>query len=207
MSAPPPDPLDRPTYRPGTPPRHPVGVRPWAIALAVVLTIAAMAGVLVYFGALFSGPTGTPGPLPCDLCGTTFAVGAANPGMNGSAQTYTMAMTPSSTLLMGSLSFEVQTGSGANLTLPQSNVQVVGPTGCLVGEFTLSTQSWSNGPVTAPNACSPPGTTQTQLTSAMALVLSTGTSDLRGQGDVLWIGWWINGTGWTVNSSATCPLP
>jgi hypothetical protein len=158
-------------------------VRPLAIALAIVLTIVAMAGVLVYFGALFSGPSAASGP-SC-VCGPTFAVGTPIAGMNGSTWTYQMGITPGDGMTEGSLSFQVQADSGTNLSLPQATVQVLGVTNCHVGEYDFSTKAWSSGPVTASNACSPPGTAQTILTSGMALVLSTGSSDLRGQGDRL----------------------
>jgi hypothetical protein len=163
--------------------RLPAGVRPEAIGLAVIVAIAAMAGVLVYFGALFSGPsTGQPGP--CGLaCGAIFAISSPTPGRNGTARTYSMAITPSSGATVANLSFDVQNANGTPLSLPQAYVQVLGPSGCLVGSFAFSTHGWSNGPMSAPNACTPPGTTQSLLTSGMRLVLSTGSSDLRGQGD------------------------
>jgi hypothetical protein len=192
MDTAPPDPLERPTRLPRPPPRYSDRTRSLAIGLAVVLAIAATAVVLVDFGAQLSGTSGNSSPR-CGPCGAGFAVATPATGRNGSAWTYTMTLTPSSGMTMGSLSFHIQEANGTPVSLPQAYVQVLSQSPCLVGEFQLSTGVWSNGPVTAPNACTPPGTTNTILSSGMQLYLSTGTNDLRGQGYVLVIE--VDGTG------------
>jgi hypothetical protein len=102
---------------------------------------------------------------------------------NGTANIYTIGITPSSGLTPASLQFQVLSSAGTIQSLPAgSTVTIIGPQACFVAQYTFATNTWANGPVTAANHCTPVGTTTTVLTSGMQLVLSTAATNFQGQG-------------------------
>jgi flagellin-like protein len=150
-----------------------------ATILLVAITVVLAAVLYILISGLTKGPGNTP-------LGTALAMGSPNAGNNGTLNTYTIAITPSSGLTPASLNFQIVSSSNAIQAIAASSISVIGPQACLVGIYTFSTNSWAIGPVTAANHCTPPGTTTTVLTSGMQFVLTTpAATNLQGQGDSL----------------------
>jgi archaeal type IV pilus assembly protein PilA len=150
-----------------------------ATILLVAITVVLAAVLYILISGLTKGPGNTP-------LGTALAMSTPNPGTNGTANIYTIGITPSSGLTAASLNFQVLSSTGAIQVLPAgSTVTILGPQACLVAIYTFATQSWGNGPVTAANHCTPVGTTSTVLTSGMQVILSTAATNLQGTGATL----------------------
>ncbi|MCI4327807.1 MAG: type IV pilin [Thermoplasmata archaeon] len=150
-----------------------------ATILLVAITVVLAAVLYILISGLTKGPGNTP-------LGTALALGSPDAGTNGTAFTYTVQITPSSGLTPGSLNFQIQSSTGAITLVTGSAIQLIGPQGCLEATYTFSTNAWAAGSAGAStHACAPPGTTATILTSGMQLYLSTGTTNLAGQGDTL----------------------
>jgi archaeal type IV pilus assembly protein PilA len=150
-----------------------------ATILLVAITVVLAAVLYILISGLTKGPGNTP-------LGTALAMSSPQAGVNGTANIYTLGITPSSGLTASSLQFQVLSSAGAITVLPAgSTVTILGPQACLVALYTFSSNSWGNGPVTAANHCTPAGTTTTVLSSGMQFVLSTGATNLQGQGDSL----------------------
>jgi flagellin-like protein len=150
-----------------------------ATILLVAITVVLAAVLYILISGLTKGPGNTP-------LGTALAMGAPQAGTNGTAFTYTLSITPSSGLTPANLQFQIQSSTGAIQALAGSAIQLIGPQGCLEGTYTFSTNAWAVGSAGAStHACTPPGVTTTILTSGMQLYLSTGTTNLAGQGDTL----------------------
>ncbi|HKV89588.1 MAG TPA: archaellin/type IV pilin N-terminal domain-containing protein [Thermoplasmata archaeon] len=151
-----------------------------ATILLVAITVVLAAVLYILISGLTKGPGNTP-------LGTALAMGTPSAGVNGSAFTYTVTITPSSGLTPAGLNFQVQSSTAAILAQPASSIiQVIGPQGCLVATYTFSTNVWAAGSAGAGNthACAPVGTANTVLTSGMQLNLQTA-ANLAGQGDTL----------------------
>jgi len=155
------------------------GVSP-IIATILLVAITVVLAAVLYI--LISGLTKGPGSTPL---GTALAMGSPTAGTNGTVNTYTIAITPSSGLTPASLNFQVLTSTGAISLVAGSTITIIGPQGCIVATYTFSTNAWANGPVTAANHCTPVGVTTTVLTSGMQFFLQTGATNLQGQGDTL----------------------
>jgi flagellin-like protein len=150
-----------------------------ATILLVAITVVLAAVLYILISGLTKGPGNTP-------LGTALAMGAPQASTNGTANIYTISITPSSGLTPASLNFQVLSSTGVITVLPAgSTVTINGPNACLVAIYTFATTVWANGPVTAANHCTPVGTTTTVLTSGMQFVLSTGATNLNGQGSSL----------------------
>jgi len=150
-----------------------------ATILLVAITVVLAAVLYILISGLTKGPGNTP-------LGTALAMGSPLAGVNGTAFTYTIPITPSSGLTPASLNFQVQTSGGAITALAGSAIQLIGPQGCLEATYTFSTNAWAAGSAGAStHACVPPGVTTTVLTSGMQFYLSTGTTNVAGQGDTL----------------------
>jgi len=150
-----------------------------ATILLVAITVVLAAVLYILISGLTKGPGNTP-------LGTALAMGSPQAGTNGTANTYTIAITPSSGLTPASLSFQVLSSTGVITVLPAgSTVTIIGPQACLVATYTFASNVWANGPVTATNHCTPVGTTTTVLTSGMQFYLSSGTTNLQGTGSSL----------------------
>ena len=147
------------------------GVSP-IIATILLVAITVVLAAVLYI--LISGLTKGPGSTPI---GTALAIGA--PVASHGGNWYTMSITPSSGLTPASMTFELESSSGAILG-SGSWVQVIGPNACAVANYTFSTNSWAAGGTGG--ACSPAGTTTTVLTSGMQLQLGA-TASLSGAGD------------------------
>jgi flagellin-like protein len=150
-----------------------------ATILLVAITVVLAAVLYILISGLTKGPGNTP-------IGSALAMGTATPGTNGTLFTYTISITPSSGLTVGSVDFSIQSSAGVIQAQPAtSNIQVIGPQGCLVATYTFSTNAWASGSAGAStHACSPVGTSSTILTSGMQFYLQTAAS-LSGQGNVL----------------------
>jgi flagellin-like protein len=150
-----------------------------ATILLVAITVVLAAVLYILISGLTKGPGNTP-------LGTALAMGSPTAGTNGTLFTYTIPITPSSGLTAGNLNFQVQTSGGTITAVAASAIQLIGPQGCLEATYTFATNAWVAGSAGAStHACTPPGTSSTVLTSGMQLYVSSGTTNLAGQGDVL----------------------
>lgn len=114
-----------------------------ATAGAAVLLVVA-AAVVLWFSA--SSPQPTTSPCQCPIA-TSLAVAPASESTKGTASWYNFSIqSAGGGLNLSDLAFQVQTSSGASVTLPNNaTMKVTGAAGGTVGTYAILTGVWSSG--------------------------------------------------------------